>query len=592
MRHALVGRGVGGVGGAHDLLQQVHVPGLHRFSRARPPPDLGKRRPAQPMRSHAVGGKVQASAVEVLAHVPDDVGELHRVPEGVRALDHPPVPHAERVREPGPDHRRDPVGVAPQIVHGPVDARFDVHAHALDEFGGEIEGDAPSRHLAHHGVGEEDAGVFPVVGRPGNLGPCIERFVRPGGHGGDLVDEVVREPAVDVDFAHQPAFPGRKEAGGEGEAAAVAGEVAAPSRPGPKRVRARRDCCGRRHRGGCGPRAHDPGAASAYAGGRCAAARRGGGRFDPSCGALTACDPTTHQACEGRVRARLPQPALKEAPAPAKESRRLPRHRGETSPVGCGAPAMRWASVAGAEELPHRGFGGLLEPLRPAFSEHGGPDPVPEVLKPGLAGCLLRAVVQEVVDQLVERPELDPQPGELAGGPARSGHPRRQPRSRPEQRAALGPHHLLVLVRRVAARRRLALHPLAPNGRLHRFHERHQELLRLGHERDPVASGQVEVARQERRPRPLGPQQGGGVAAFGAVVEHVVVVERCLVRHLHRQAAQPEAVGETVAPVRRHERQGGARPQQLSARGRHDDSPARGLPARPGQPRLDEAAAH
>ncbi len=244
------------------------------------------------------------------------------------------------------------------------------------------------------------------------------------------------------------------------------------------------------------------------------------------------------------------------------------------------------------EELAHRLFRGAVEPPRSAVAQDGSPDPVPEVLQLGLPGVVGGAVVQEVVDQLVERSQFDPELAEVA---SRSDgrvpdHPVRQPRRRPEERTALGPHHFQVPVRRAPARRHLPLHPLALHGGFHGLGERGHKLLRPGHERDPVASGQIEVPREEGGARAPVAHQGTGVAALEAAVEDVVVVERRLVRHLHRQAAEPEAVGETLAPFRRHERDSGARPEQLAAQGRHGNPPAGSRPGCPGEPRFDEAA--
>ena len=86
------------------------------------------------------------------------------------------------------------------------------------------------------------------------------------------------------------------------------------------------------------------------------------------------------------------------------------------------------------EELAQRLFGGEIEPPGSAVAEHGGPDPVPEVLQLGLAGIVAGAVVQEVVHQLIERPEFDPELAEFARRPdgCAIARPARQPRRRPE----------------------------------------------------------------------------------------------------------------------------------------------------------------
>ena len=86
------------------------------------------------------------------------------------------------------------------------------------------------------------------------------------------------------------------------------------------------------------------------------------------------------------------------------------------------------------EKLAQRLLGGEIEPPGSAVAEHGGPDPVPEVLQLGLSGVVAGAVVQEVVHQLIERPEFDP---ELAKFPRRPddfalARPARQPRRGPE----------------------------------------------------------------------------------------------------------------------------------------------------------------
>ena len=161
--------------------------------------------------------QVDPAAVEVLGHVPDEVGELEGEPElaggfpgGGR------LGRTEDRQHHRADHRRRALHVLQQVAVGRVRRHGQVHRHRAQERG-EV-GPVELEHLQRVQHRRQDRIVDPYPGEAG------QEPVAPGAQPGrpvagrravHRVHDLVGVPREPVQRMHVPPFPGRQEPGGQ-----------------------------------------------------------------------------------------------------------------------------------------------------------------------------------------------------------------------------------------------------------------------------------------------------------------------------------------------------------------------------------------